>query len=326
MKNDRNNKGPVIPSGEFTTKAMLVTNDKGDNGKLDGTLFENIGGPEFLGDYRVSVIAKDPYTGNIIRLDNIKVNVSMSQNMAGLKTDQELVLKCTSYSDFKKSKTETMTVEPGPEKPIVQNKAIPQPVKVKDSLNSFATNPSALCKKFEKNQDLAHRHLGLTHDRDDITVFQGKENGKSPGVLVHQQDGSMYMFDSSGKQYMAMDGQRIKMNATGVDFGSADIERTTMQYGGLPQKENPVNDFVPQGTILTPQPKTIPHVAMITNTLLTIYDMIDLVKTCTKAVKLIRDGKSGEEALSDIQKDNPIEKAWYGDEYDQHKKDQINKG
>jgi hypothetical protein len=238
------------------------------------------------GGMRVSVLVKDPHTGEVVRLDDVPVKTSGSSSMvSGLKPNQSMSIEAPSYKIFRMKLVDTMVAIPGAEDPVVQNQSIPSPVKIKDNVESFSNNLSSTCKKFNENEEMAKRHMGLTYERDDISIFQGKQSGRSPGVLVHQQDGKLYLFDSTSKQYMTFTPEGMQFKGSSVDIGTADEERKTFAYMGLDQKENKVNDVVPQGTILTPQPKTVPNIAKVLNTILSITDMIDLVSVCASAVK-----------------------------------------
>ena len=236
-------------------------------------------------DPRMDVIAKDSKTGDLIRLDNIKVEVTAGTTLNGVPPDSDFVLTVQNYEMFKKRKTEYMTLTPIPKKPAIQNQSIPQPAKVKDTLGAFGTTPSTVCKAFNANEQMAKKRLGLIHDRNDAVILQGPNDGRSPGVMIQQEDGKIYMFDGSAKQYFAMNGQNVTIKASELDTSNVTEGR---QFMGFPAKKNPINDFVPQGTILTPQPKLLPNIAKLMNTILTITDIVDLIDACSEAVHVIR--------------------------------------
>jgi len=300
------------PNGPFTTQAVLLSGD--DALSMQGTQFTDGSlGPSVL---RANVMARDPYTNDLVRLSGVPVQRPAGTSLEGFSEQQKFTLHCPDYSAFKRRSVGQMTLEPAPADPVTQNLAIPQPVRVKNRIDSFTAHPSATCRAFNENQERVHRAMGLIHNRDDVSILQGRQNGRSPGVLVHQQDGRIVMFDASGRQHVELDGRRLRTNVTGIDTGTANIERNTINYGGLDQMENPVNDVVPQGTILSPQPKTIPYVSKILNTILPIMDMIDLVNCCAQAAKVItsKQGSSGE-VLQQAQ-ESSLENAYYNESED----------
>jgi hypothetical protein len=268
----------------YTTKAKGL----GDGLQIGGKTGEKPGATDtiFGAEPRMNVIAKDTYTGELVKIEGVKIKVAAGTALTGIPPDAEFTLTATNYRTFKMNRAEGMMLVPIEKKPTIQNQAIPQPAKVKDTLGSFGNAPSAMCKTLKDNEQMAKKRLGLIHDRTDVKLMQGDNDGRSPGVLVQQEDGKIYMFDGSGKQYIAMDGQRFQVQASGIDTGQALEERTLM---GFPAMKNPVNDFVPQGTIVAPQPRLLPHILKLTNTLLTITDMVDLVEACSEAVKVLQE-------------------------------------
>jgi len=292
------------PQGTFKTTGVLVDSPSGERTQHSGSLIDNtiMGGSLY-----VNLMVKDPYTGQAVRLDGIKVERTLGTIVSGIPEEGFFELTCPSYSKFKARDPEGMTALPKSKATVVQNTALPTPIKVKDSVDNFSsTSNSPVCKKFNENVNVAQRHLGLVHERDDLEIVQGPENGASPGMAINQRAGSVYLFGNDGKQNMNISpGGGVKMNAATVDSGSAQKELTTMNYGGMPQVENPMNNVVPQGTILMPQPRTVPNVLKILNMVATIVDMADLIKACSDAVKAVKTAQGAEEdqLLNDIYND-----------------------
>ena len=268
---------------EYVTRARGVGNGiKVGGHEGTGSLKDYIIGA----DPRIDVIAKDNRTGDIVRLDNVKVEVTPGTMLGGIPPDSDFTLRVTNYELFRRREIEHMTLTLVPKKPVIQNQSIPQPAKVKDTLGAFGTTPSSVCKAFNANEQMAKKRLGLIYDRTDAVIFQGPNDGRSPGVMIQQEDGKIYMFDGSAKQYLAMNGQNITIKASEIDTSNVTEGR---QFMGFPAKKNPINDFVPQGTILTPQPKLLPNIAKLLNTILTITDIVDLISVCSEAVDVINE-------------------------------------
>lgn len=286
MGNTKNNMD-TPGSGEFITDAQ----GNGEEIEAGGVTGEgDISDTLFGADPRANILAKDTYTGRVVLLPNIKIRIGASSIMNGLTENQSYRLYCPSYESFKKRETERMYLVPSPEQPVVQNQSLPQPIKVKDTLGGFGETPSAMCKAYNENMQAAQKKMGLIHNRNDLNILQGKKNGRSPGVAVSQTTGKIFMFDNTGKQSISMDGQGIQHKANEVDHGSAKEGRN---FFGFPAMKNPVNDIVPQGTILSPSPRLIPNVTKFANMLNTILDMVELVDACADAVKIISNTESG---------------------------------
>jgi len=173
-----------------------------------------------------------------------------------------------------------------------------------------------------------HLHVNGTiewrtlHDRDDLTILQGSNDGRSPGVLVQQSDGKVYMFDVTGKQYIALDSDQTKIQSGLVEFGGADMGKTAAMLP-VPMKENKVLDMVPNGTILNPQPKIIINYAKAMNTILTVVDLINLGVACSKAVKTIYgSSKTKRQDLADIVEESKRSSStfYYGEPNEDDKK------
>jgi len=276
---------PAPPEGSFTAEGAMINETPTVNA---ATSVKGSEGIDILkGDLRVNMLVKDPYTGELIRLDNVLVKRTPGTIITGLEDGQRFRVKILDYNDLRQRKTINMEAEPTGSDPVLQNRALPTPVKYKNNFDAIATKPTTMCRKFKQEEEEFKKKMGILIDRNDVSILQGKANGRSPGVLVHQEDGKVYMFDNTGKQYIAIDGQKVKINAIEVDTGQA---KKGCQVAGFPvdMEENPMLNYTPQGTILTPNPKVIPAVTKMMNTINTITDLIDLVKTCGDAIKKIR--------------------------------------
>lgn len=303
------------PSGRFVTTGVI---DWENPPRHTGSM--GSGGQILGGDIVVDLIIRDPYTGQTARFDSVKVTTGIGSLVTGIPADGICDVQCPSYDAFKRRDATGMIATPVKSNQVVQNQSLPQAVKVKDTIDNFSDSPGTVCKAYNENIEAAQRHLGLTHTRDDIQILQGKENGRSPGVVVNQRQGHVSLFGIDGKQNINVSqGSGVEMKTSSINTGSASQESTTMQYGGMPQMNNPVNTVIPQGTVVSPQPQTVPHVLKILTMVGTIVDMIDLVNACKDAVAVIRNtqGNEREEALDSIRSDaegpGSFEKAYYGD-------------
>lgn len=276
------------PNGQFSTMAVLLEDEQGGRSQHSGQMDEG----NFLtgGSLYINVMARDPFTGQAARIDGVKVEQTFGTLVSGIPSEGAFILTCPNYEGFKRRDPTGMVAVSKPENKTSQNKSLPEPVKVKDTIDSFSeVSRSPVCKKYNENVNAAQRHLGLIHERDDLQLLQGKQDGQSPGVAVNQGTGAVYLFGNDGKQNASFaPGQGFKMKATSIDQGGAQQKLVTYNYGSMPQTRNPVADVVPQGTILTPQPSTTPDIMAILNMVATIVDMIDLVKACKDAVDVIR--------------------------------------
>lgn len=275
------------PAGSFTTLAVLIEDKTGNRTRYTGTMESG----NFLtgGDLIISVIAKDPYTGQAVRLENVKIETSIGTLVTGIPADGVFELSCPSYEMFCKRISTGMSAKPISKSPVVQNQSLPEQVKVRDGVDNFSNSPGTVCRQYNENAETAAKHLGLVHERDDLQILQGKQNGRSPGVVVSQGSGTVSMFSGDGKQNLNFtQGSGLEVNVASFNIGSAAQEVDTMQYGGTPQIYNPMTPMVPQGTIITPQPATLPNVQKVINFVATLADMIDLVTACSDAVKAVR--------------------------------------
>jgi len=306
------------PSGSFVTSAVLVPDGQGNRSQHTG----RIGSGNVItgGNLIVNVVASDPYTGQTARLDNVTVEQSAGTLVNGIPPDGVFDLHVPSYEAFRRRDVSSMRATLRSTSGVVQNQSLPSQVRVRDTVDSFSNSPSPTCKQFNQNLQTAQRYLGLVHERDDLAILQGNRNGRSPGVAVNQSGGQISLFGIDGRQNMSMGPNTgIDVSASSFNTGSAMQENRTLQYGGMPQMNNPVNAVVPQGTILSPQPQTIPQIQKILNMVATVVDMIDLVKACRDAIDVIKNsrGQERENQLNDIREraagPGSFETAVYGD-------------
>lgn len=306
-------------SGEYRTVAQLAPGDNSvaveTPSGLMGTLNPGI--------YATVVVVDDRAGANETRMPVLKVRVSVpwGSQTTGFPAWQRFSLTAPSYQVFKdavneyangspRAAQEQLSLLPQGREPVTANRAIPTPVRVRDGLGSLASSPSPMCRRFNMDLEEMNRNLGLLHNRDDIQVIQGSQPGASAGVLVHQQDGNVYMFDSTGQQHIALGNEGMRAQTYSYDTGQAVHRRSNVT--GIPMRTNPVLDYVPNGTIVTPQPALIPDFTRLASTILTVCDMVDLVKTCKAAVDVWRGKKTPQEVLAMASRESALERAYYG--------------
>lgn len=272
----------------------------GNSANIGGTTVEGYKNTIFGADPRIDVVAKDTYTGQVVTLTNVRVKQTEGVMLNGIAPDSKFKLFAPDYQSFKKKRIDQMELIPVSTPPPVQNEALPQPIKIKDTLGAFGERPSPICNKLDDNIMNAHKRMGIIYERTDIHILQGKQNGRSPGIAIDPNSGKILMFDNSGKQYVGLDGQEIKLHGNEVNTGNASEGR---DFLGIPSTKNQVNDFVPQGTIVSPQPRLIPNIAKVINTIYTIKDMIELIKACKDAVNVIKSTEAGSEARTNARRD-----------------------
>lgn len=275
--------GPIIIPGMITSAEHVI-----EGGKL-----------------YIQVLTRDPYSGNLKTLSNIEVRQFSNEIVTGISDDQQFDVYIPSYENYLANLTTGVFAVPNAESHVVQNESIPLPVKSKDYIGSMSNMVFNVCRDMNHAREQSDKHAGILTKRDDIVVLQGKKNGKSPGVLVHQQDGSLYMFDATSKQYIAIDTENTKVRTNSLDIGTAKMERSTLAYAGLPQYENDMNDVMPQGTIVTPLPKTLPHIMRVLNTASNIASLMDFVDNCKTAVDELLKLKSSD--ISQVREDRKKE-------------------
>jgi len=282
---DKGNQAPGPPEGRFTAEGVMLS----DPPVLDTpSTKEGKDGVEILGgDLRVSILVRDPYTAELIRLDNVVVKKTPGTIIGGLAEGQRFRIQIPSYEDLRSKRIDDMEAEAVGDSPVLQNKALPTPIKYKNSFDAIAAKPSMVCKAFKDAEEKAKAAMGLVVDRTDLSILQGPANGRSPGIAVHQQDGKVYMFDNTGKQYASMDGQAFKINAVEVDMGQA---KRGVKAAGFPidMEENPMKNYMPQGPIVSPHPNIVPAITKMMNTINYVMDIVDFVQTCGQAVQQIQ--------------------------------------
>lgn len=281
---ERKDTQPSLPTGPLLLKGVIV-----DPSPLKTPPFRAEGTGEASGitdfNVRATVLVRDPVTGESVRLDDILCKQPGSGIPAPIVSNTPCNLRVPSYDELSRRITTNMEAYPAETPPVVQNQAIP--VKVKSTMDSYASRPSWMCQRMAQWERDAKKQLGLISDRDDITMLQGRKNGRSPGVLIHQDNGEIWVFDNSGKQYVVMDGTQVGIQASSFDTGNAKREHSSIAIGGLPAEDNPVADVLPQGPVVSPHPKTIPSITKIMNTITPILDMITLVEVCVEAVNTV---------------------------------------
>lgn len=281
---------PDPRSGNITIEAVIVSDDAAVSRDAGSENPMDILG----GDIIVSVAAKDPQTGEIVHLEGVRVRQTPGTLVGGISEGRRVSIKCPSYAAFKNRRTGVMEAYPSADRPVVQNQALPTPVRHRDCIDSFTNSPSPVCRQFRAMEEQARRHMGMVFDRDDLSILQGSANGRSPGVLVHQSNGQVMMFDNSGQQHISMDGERVSMVASEIEMGQARIGKNAPGYP-IPMEENRLNHYVPQGTILQPQPSIIPNITRALATINMFMDFIDLYKCCKQAVDVMQGDPSPQE-------------------------------
>lgn len=324
--NDRGDKDltskPAYDNSRFSTLDPIAGRRGVESGTSD---MKNIQKPtrikrkgQVVGESRIQngVVVADVLVENprnperpVVLMKDVKMTVPFGYH-SGIKPGQEIEVDATNDDDidFKRSEAVTARIS---ERPMPKNNpALPNPVKIKNQMDSFADMPQAACdmvlesifgktkkagasKRSELEQQ-SKEYMCETHNRDDLVMYGGNKDGRSPGMVVQQSSGTMYIHDGSGKNYIEVGPMGKKENTSASDTGCADRNRTSIATGGLPSTENPVLDIVPNGTILTPQPALLPDYKRIALLIFTIYDMIDLVKACGDAVKAIKQFKDGD--------------------------------
>ena len=181
----------------------------------------------------------------------------------------------------------------------LKNTSIPQEIKIKQGTDSYDKSSKDACwatKFFGSStafmEAQAKGMAGDITDRNYLVLQQGRGD-RSPSLIINEENGALYLADSTGKQNM-------KMANGGTTFTSADFDTgMAVRSRNIVMQENPVTDTLPTGTILTPQPVLIPHFAKLANTVLSIMDMVDLVQALGDAVKLIAAERRGDKEEAD---------------------------
>ena len=284
-------------SGKYVTSAVLSSKTNYDGAtEFDDQVISRAQ----QGDYelKADVVAKDTYTGELVHLDGVRIKTGDASITRGISQGQVFELTAPSYEAFLKRKIDQFELTKVSEKPVIQNPALPQPAVIRNTLGSFAESNSPTCKKMNQKYEALKRKMGLIHDRDDIVIYGGTSNGRAPGVVVHQANGALIQYDTTGKQYTQIDPSTgIQHNAPQVDIGGADKAHNDM-ITGVPMKYNKVNEFVPQGTILTPQPMSIPNLMKVYNMVQSVADLCELTYVCGKAMNAFMTGD--DERMSEV--------------------------
>jgi len=285
-----------IPSGRVTISGIILDSgmDAVDPNKIVTT-----------------VLTKDPYTGESVRLNNVVLKQSASAAPDTIAEDQPVTITAASYDAYRRKNIAAMSASVAPTAVPALNTALPDQVKVKSKIDAFSSRPSTMCKAFQDKVDDLNERMGMVYKRTDLTIIKGKDSGASPTMIIHQGNGDILMSDGNGKQTITLNGQNgIMMNAGQVNTGSAMKSKNSIAYGGMSGYDNPVSEVLPQGTIFTPHPKLLPNITLILNTIIPIMDMIDLGKACMEAYKLIytattdEDKKESSERIKELEENN----------------------
>lgn len=285
--------GDNIPAGKVTVQGIILDSkvDNLDSGKISCT-----------------VLTKDPYTGESIRLDNVSLKQNNPAIPDTIDDNQKVTVTAPSYDAYRRRNTVAISAMVAPEEVKATNAALPDHVKVKSKIDAFSSRPTAMCKSFQDKANDLNEKMGLIYKRKDLTTIQGTDKGASPSFIIHQGNGDVCMVDGTGKQYVNVNVQKgIALQAGQVDMGSAKQCKNSLAYGGQSGYENPVGDVVPQGTIVSPHPKFLPNITKIVNTILPILDMIDLGKACFEAYKVIYDASTDKEKRKGMEKIQNLE-------------------
>ena len=276
-------------SGKYVTSAVLSSKTNYDG----ATEFDDqvIARAQY-GDYelKADVVAKDTYTGELVHLNGVRIKTGEASITKGITQGQQFELTAPSYEAFLKRKVDQFELSKVGEKPIIQNPALPQPATIRNSISTFAESNSPTCKRMNQKYDALKRKMGLIHDRDDIVIYGGTANGRAPGMVVHQANGALIQYDTTGKQYTQIDPSvGILHNAPQVDVGSADKTHTD-PANSAPMKYNKVNETVPQGTIIIPEPMSLPNLLKVYNMVQSVADICELIYACGKAMNAFMTG------------------------------------
>ena len=296
------------PEGRYVTSAVLYMRENPDGANsFDDKVITDAQGGDF--SLKVDVIAKDTYTGENILLTGIKVKTPNASVSSGFSKGQAFELSAPSYDAFAFGKTEQMCVIKSSEKPMIQNEAIPVPAIIRNDISSLANSTTAECQKFNQRYNILKRKLGLIHDRNDLTIVSSGKNGRAPGIVISDDSGTMHSHDASGKQFLAMSGSNgVEVAATQFDTGHAENVKSNMigQY----TKYNEVNEYIPQGTILTPSPMSLPNITKYVSLIQTVVDLTDLVFTMGEAIRLFANNDMDElEELGDTKQSSDMIKS-----------------
>jgi hypothetical protein len=250
-------KAPALgPDDAVTTTAILV-DESSISVDIGGASIEDVFSSQVIeGDIRLNLVAKDPRTGEPVTLNGVRVQIPEGGNLEGFRKGQQFVIHCSSYKEFLSRNIDAMAAVPSPKKPPVQNQSIPTPIKKPDPMAGFGDSGSYACERYKASEKEAKSYMGFVADRSDLTIMQGPSSGRSPGIAIQQSDGKLYIFDGTGEQHIGLGNNGVTIKSNMVRFGSADIGRTTPMLP-VPMMENKVLDIVPNGTILSPQPKLL---------------------------------------------------------------------
>lgn len=275
-------------TAERVTTTGVIVDERSVNVELSGASLADVMRSQTITGYvTVDLVALDPRSGAPTTLNGVRVEVGSATTLSGFRKGQRFTVYAASYEDFRTRNVANITAVPAPEVPTVQNQSIPTPVKFPDPMGKFGGKPAASCERYEKTEQEAKSYMGFVADRSDLTIVQGKDNGRSPGLLIQQADGRLYLFDVSGQQHLTMGDHSVKLQTPLFHTGNADLGRTTFMFP-VPMMENKVLDVVPNGTLLTPQPKLIINFLEALNLITSVMDLVRLGKVCYDAVRVLK--------------------------------------
>lgn len=314
------NQNPNIETGTYTTAAQLTSAN--DNIIVSGTGTGGFLNPGFYAEVNAVDTNARANEQSVVTV-RARIVAPHGTTVRGYRAGQRFTLTAPSYAIFRRAveeylrdirdALEQLELIPVSSSPPTNNQAIPTPVKIRDSLGSLLSNPSPACRRFADSTRQMNAHLGLLHDRDDVTIVQGTQTGRSAGMLVHQQNGEVYLFNGTGSQHLSVNRNGAQFRGTEFDLGSSTLNRNHPVVNGVPMMNNPLLDIVPNGTILTPQPSLLPNFTRIASLVLTVCDMIDMAKACQRAVEIVLgDSEMTEEDLVAEARQSSFTNAYYG--------------
>ena len=284
MKNNKkSNPIEFYNAGTYTTKAHIDGDIYGGDPLKEGLMIAQLLNP-FQGELLLDVVAKDTYSGEMVTLVGVPFKKPKGAMSAGISPNTVFDLTAPNYEMFIKKRTSTMNLVETPESPTYRNTAIPEPIKQRSSGDMYATERGFTCQKFDQVTNTLKEKKGLIFDRDDITVMQGKKDGNSGGVIVHNESGELWLFDETG-QYQLMKNGNLLIKTRTHDIESAQRSRQLdPDKMGLYVQDTAELDTLPAGTILTPAPNVLPDFWKIATTIMDVIDLCDLVITLGIAV------------------------------------------
>lgn len=159
-----------VPEGQITAKGIII-----------GTYVDTLNPINIT----ATVVTKDPYTGETIKLQGVVVKQNNPSLPDTISDNQQCILTAPSYDAYRKRMVNGMHVAVAPESVPPMNRSLPEHVRVKSELDSFAARPSAICKSFTDKVEKMNERMGITYKRTDLTIIQGKNSGASPSSCLY---------------------------------------------------------------------------------------------------------------------------------------------